>query len=57
MKTYEINLRLTAKEIELMRNCLSDLMEYGVSLNLKVANALLDGGYDKAEAKANGELN
>ena len=45
MKNYKITLCLTEKEIEIMRNCLSELQTTGVSLNLKVANALIDAGY------------
>ena len=45
MNTLEIKLNLTEKEIELLRNCISDL---GVTdkdcffLQLKIANAILD---------------
>jgi len=46
-KQYKINLTITNEEIEIMRNCLSDLRKAGVSLNLKFANALIDAGYHK----------
>jgi hypothetical protein len=38
---------LTNAEVELLRNVLSDVqyIDTGTSLNLKVANALLDAGY------------
>ena len=45
--TVSFTLTLTKEEVELMRNCLSDLVECGQSLNLKLANALIDAGYRK----------
>lgn len=45
--TVSFTLTLTNKEVELMRNCLSDLVECGQSLNLKLVNALIDAGYRK----------
>jgi hypothetical protein len=44
---FKIEIILTRNEIELMRNCLSDLQSSGIGLNLKIANSLLDSGYTK----------
>ena len=44
---FKIKIVLTRREIELMRNCLSDLQSSGISLNLKIANSLIDSGYSK----------
>lgn len=49
-KTIKIELRLTDKEIELLRNSTSDLGTSGegcASLQLQIANALLDVGWQK----------
>jgi hypothetical protein len=53
-KTYDLKISLTEKEIELMRNCLSDLGTSDkdcVSLQLKTTNAILDTDYNQDKNK------
>jgi hypothetical protein len=53
-KSYELKISLTEKEIELMRNCLSDLGTSDkdcVSLQLKTTNAILDTDYNQNKNK------
>lgn len=51
MKTKLIVMRLTEKEIAYLRNSTSDLGEsdaVAVSLQLKIANAILDSGFNES---------
>lgn len=48
IKTYKLTLKLTEREIELLRNSTSDLgfsERECISLQLKIADELLDVGY------------
>ncbi len=44
LETLNISVDLTSEEIKMLRNILSDVQKdkIGISLNLKIANAILD---------------